>query len=119
MSETKSTDLARDLRTDQAKISNCACSKFMLEKRQSALFGRLEIFFDDIADYFSLTVTEIHGFGIGQTTTHVPDHFQCFLSYGFGLLIHAIYYLTNAVRVRDQEPDTKKRAMSMVNTCSY
>ena len=64
-------------------------------------------------------MTKVHGFGIGQSTSHVPAHFQCFISDGTTIFFHAIYDVIDAIRVRGQEADSKKRAVSKVNACSY
>jgi hypothetical protein len=91
----------------------------MLEERHSGFFGGLEIFFDQPTNDLSFTMTEIHGFHIGQSTSHVPAHFQCFISDGTTFFFHAIHDLGDAIRVRGQEADSKKRAVSRVKACSY
>ena len=91
----------------------------MLEERHSRFFGSFKIFFDQPTDDLSFAVAEIHGFYIGQATSHVPAHFQCFISDGTTFFFHAIYDLIDAIRVRGQEADSKKRAVSMVKACSY
>ena len=91
----------------------------MLEERHSGFFGSFKIFFDQLSNEFSFTVTEIHSFNVGQSTSHVPAHFQCFISDGTAFFFHAIHDLGDAIRVRGQEADSKKRAVSKVNACSY
>ena len=64
-------------------------------------------------------MTEMHGFSVSEPASHVPYKFQCFLAYIFALFFHAIHDLGDAIRVRGQEADSKKRAVSKVNACSY
>jgi hypothetical protein len=71
----------------------------MLEKIQSGLLGGFEILFDDLPDHFAFVMPKVQGFVVGQSTTHVPAHFQRFVAYGFGLLIHVINYLGDPFRI--------------------
>jgi hypothetical protein len=64
-------------------------------------------------------MAEMHRFSVSESASHVPYKFQCFQAYIFALFFHAIYDLYDAIRVRGQEPDTKKRALSKVNIWSY
>lgn len=61
-----------------------------LKERQPALLGSFEIVFDDLGNDFSFTMAEIHGFGVGQSSAHVPNKLQGFSAYVFGLLVHAV-----------------------------
>lgn len=63
-------------------------------------------------------MAEVHGFVVGQSASHVPAHLEGFISDAFGLSIHARDYLIDLLRVRDQEAEAKKRAMSKVKACS-
>jgi len=91
-------------------MSNCACSKFMLEERHSRFFGCFEIFFDESTDGVAFAMTKVHGFGIGQSTSHVPAHFECFISDLLRLLLHAIDHLFDLLGIRSQESEAKKFA---------
>ena len=90
-----------------------------LKEWQPALLSCFKVVFDDLRNDLSFAMTEIHGFGVGQSSAHVPNKLQCFSAYFFGLLVHAIDYCDDLLFVRDQESDTKKRALSKVNACSY
>ena len=63
-------------------------------------------------------MAEIHGFVVSDSATHVPAHLQCFVSDAFGLPVHTFDECVDLFRVRDQEAEAKKRAMSRVNDCS-
>lgn len=63
-------------------------------------------------------MAEIHGFVVGYTASHVPAHLECFVSDAFSLSIHVCDDFVDLVRVRDQEAEAKKRAMSKVKACS-
>ena len=64
-------------------------------------------------------MAEIHGFVVGKATSHVPAHLECFVSDAFCLSVHVGDDFVDLVRVRDQEAESKKRAMSKVKDCSY
>ena len=93
--------------------------KIHLKERHSGFFGCFEIVFDQPPNDLSFTVAEIHGFNVGQPTSHVPTHFECFISDGTTFFFHAIHDVIDAIRVRGQEADSKKRAVSKVKACSY
>ena len=97
----------------------CLIKIHVLEERQAGFFSGLEIFFDQPSDHGPLLVAEIHGFGIGKTTAHVPAHFQRFVARGLHVFLELVYQFGYLVRVRDQEPEAKKRLMSRVKLCSY
>jgi hypothetical protein len=63
----------------------------ILEERKTALLGGLHVVLDYARDDVSLVVTEIHGFGVSQPTSHVPGHLERLFSDLYHISIHSIH----------------------------
>ena len=59
-----------------------------------------QVVLDDLTDQFALIITESHGLIIGESTSHVPAHFQRLVAYGSAFLLHLVQKYINLVWTR-------------------